>query len=295
MSALTIAGTRVGKRGSDRRAGFRTSWLSTIILVLGALYCIMPVVWVLVASSKSRSELFSTNTFAPGTSLFANLGDLSSYGSGVYWVWMLNTFIYSGVGALLSTVVSALGGYALAKYQFRGKGLIFSILLAGVLVPGIILAVPQYFLMAKVGLTNSYLSVILPQIISPYGIYLSRVYASASVPTEIIEAARTEGARDFYAFLRIGVPMMLPGLVTVFLFQFVGIWNNFMLPYIMLGNDKLFPITVGLYTMLNQGASQPALYTTVIVGSLVSIVPLVALFLLLQRYWRVDLGAGAVR
>lgn len=295
MSALTVAGTRVGRRGSDRRSGFRASWPSTVILLLGALYCILPVVWVLVASSKSRAELFSTNTFAPGTSLFTNLGDLSSYGGGVYWVWMLNTFIYSGVGALLSAVVSALGGYALAKYQFRGKALIFSILLAGVLVPGIILAVPQYFLMAKVGMTNNYLSVILPQIISPYGIYLSRVYASAAVPTEIIEAARTDGARDFYAFLRIGVPMMLPGLVTVFLFQFVGIWNNFMLPYIMLGNDKLFPITVGLYTMLNQGASQPALYTTVIVGALVSIVPLVALFLILQRYWRVDLGAGAVR
>ncbi|MFF1879606.1 carbohydrate ABC transporter permease [Leifsonia sp. NPDC058230] len=188
-----------------------------------------------------------------------------------------------------------MGGYALAKYRFRGKALIFSILLAGVLVPGIILAVPQYFLMAKFGLTNSYLAVILPQIISPYGIYLARIYAGASVPDEIIEAARTDGARDFYAFLKIGVPMMLPGLVTVFLFQFVGIWNNFMLPYIMLGNDRLFPLTVGMYTMLNQGASQPALYTTVIVGSLVSIIPLIALFLILQRYWRVDLSAGAVR
>ena len=199
------------------------------------------------------------------------------------------------MGALLSAAVSALGGYALAKYRFAGKSVIFSILLAGVLVPGIILAVPQYFLMAKFGLTNSYIAVILPQIISPYGIYLSRVYASAAVPTEIIEAALTDGAPDFLAFVRIAVPLMMPGLVTIFLFQFVGIWNNFMLPYIMLGNDKLFPITVGLYTMLNQGASQPALYTTVIVGSLVSILPLVALFLLLQRYWRVDLGAGAVR
>jgi multiple sugar transport system permease protein len=295
MSVLTIAGTRPKRMGKDARAGFRISWTSTIVLLVGALYCIIPVLWVLVASSKSRAELFSTNTFTPGTSLFSNIADLSNYGGGIYWTWMLNTFIIAGVGALLSTVVSAMGGYALAKYRFKGKALIFSVLLAGVLVPGIILAVPQYFLMAKFGLTNSYLAVILPQIISPYGIYLARIYAGASVPDEIIEAARTDGARDFYAFLRIGVPMMLPGLVTVFLFQFVGIWNNFMLPYIMLGNDKLFPLTVGLYTMLNQGASQPALYTTVIVGSLVSIIPLIALFLVLQRYWRVDLSAGAVR
>jgi multiple sugar transport system permease protein len=295
MSILTVAGTRPKRASVDTRAGFRVSWVSTIVLVLGALYCIIPVVWVLVASSKSQAELFSTNTFTPGTALFKNIADLSNYGGGIYWTWMLNTFIIAGVGALLSTLVSAMGGYALAKYRFKGKALIFSVLLAGVLVPGIILAVPQYFLMAKFGLTNSYAAVILPQIISPYGIYLARIYAGASVPDEIIEAARTDGARDFYAFLRIGIPMMLPGLVTVFLFQFVGIWNNFMLPYIMLGNDKLFPLTVGMYTMLNQGASQPALYTTVIVGSLVSIVPLIALFLLLQRYWRVDLSAGAVR
>lgn len=295
MSVLTVAGTRPKRVGADARAGFRVSWVSTIVLALGALYCIIPVVWVLIASSKSKSELFSTNTFTPGLSLFSNVADLSNYGGGIYWTWMFNTFVYAGVGALLSTAVSAMGGYALAKYRFRGKALIFSILLAGVLVPGIILAVPQYFLMAKFGLTNSYAAVILPQIISPYGIYLARIYAGAAVPDEIIEAARTDGARDFYAFLRIGLPMMLPGLVTVFLFQFVGIWNNFMLPYIMLGNDKLFPLTVGMYTMLNQGASQPALYTTVIVGSFVSIIPLIALFLLLQRYWRVDLSAGAVR
>jgi len=86
-----------------------------------------------------------------------------------------------------------------------------------------------------------------------------------------------------------------PGLVTVFLFQFVAIWNNFMLPYIMLGNDRRYPITVGLSGLLNQGASQPAMYTSVVTGALLSIIPLVALFLSLQRYWQVDLAAGAVK
>ncbi len=98
-----------------------------------------------------------------------------------------------------------------------------------------------------------------------------------------------------YIFNRIAAPMMLPGLVTIFLFQFVAIWNNFMLPYIMLGDDQLFPITVGLNGLLNQGASAPALYTLVLAGALLSIVPLVIMFLLLQRYWRVDLAAGAVK
>jgi multiple sugar transport system permease protein len=98
-----------------------------------------------------------------------------------------------------------------------------------------------------------------------------------------------------YIFNRIALPMMLPGLVTIFLFQFVAIWNNFMLPYIMLGDDTLFPLTVGLNGLLNQGATAPALYTLVLAGALLSIVPLVIMFLFLQRYWRVDLAAGAVK
>lgn len=88
---------------------------------------------------------------------------------------------------------------------------------------------------------------------------------------------------------------MLPGLVTVFLLQFIGIWNNFLLPYIMLANDDRFPLTVGLYSLLNRGASQPALYTLVITGALLSIIPIVALFLFLQRFWRLDLVAGGIK
>ena len=208
---------------------------------------------------------------------------------------MANTALYAGVGALASTLVSAMAGYGLAKFVFAGKKAVFNVILAGVLVPGVVLAIPQYLLLAKVGMTNTYWSVLLPSMISPYGIYLARIYAAASVPDDVIEAARTDGAREWRVFSSISVPMMMPGLVTVFLFQFVAIWNNFMLPYIMLGNDRLFPITVGLSGLLNQGASQPAMYTSVITGALLSILPLGALFLTLQRYWQVDLAAGAVK
>ncbi len=160
--------------------------------------------------------------------------------------------------------------------------------------PGVVLAIPQYLLMAQIGLTNTYWSVLLPSIISPYGIYLARIYAGASVPDDVIEAARTDGAGEARTFFTIAMPMMAPALVTIFLFQFVAIWNNYMLPYIMLGNDRLFPLTVGLSGLLNQGASVPAMYTSVITGALLSIIPLIALFFLLQRYWKVDMG-GAVK
>ncbi|WP_390896713.1 ABC transporter permease subunit [Pseudarthrobacter equi] len=273
----------------------KPSFLSTGILILGALYCLFPVIWVVAAASKSSDELFSTFTFAPSVHLWNNIVELTAYRDGVFWRWMLNTALYAGVGALLSTWVSALSGYVLAKYDFPGKNGVFKVLLMGVLVPGVILAIPQYLMLAQLGLTNTYWSVLLPQIISPYGIYLARIYAAASVPGDVIEAARTEGAKDMYIFNRIALPMMLPGLVTIFLFQFVAIWNNFMLPYIMLGDDTLFPLTVGLNGLLNQGATAPALYTLVLAGALLSIVPLVIIFLFLQRYWRVDLAAGAVK
>ncbi|MGC5168034.1 carbohydrate ABC transporter permease [Luteimicrobium sp. DT211] len=286
------------RRASGPRAGLqqgRSAWGGTAILLVGAAYCLLPVVWVVMASTKSAGQLFDSFTLAPSTHLWDNVLDLSAYRDGIFWRWMLNTALYAGVGGILSVLVSAMAGYGLAKYQFRGKAAAFNTILAGVLVPGVVLAIPQYLLLAKVGMTNTYWAVLLPSIISPYGIYLARIYAAAAVPDDVLEAARTDGAKEGRIFFSLAVPMMLPGLVTVFLFQFVAIWNNFMLPYIMLGNDKLFPLTVGLSGLLNQGASQPSMYTSVITGALLSIIPLVALFLTLQRFWQVDLAAGAVK
>ena len=293
--AHNTTSVRIPSISTRARSIERPSVVATAVLIVGAVYCLFPILWVVMASTKSGGELFSTFTLAPSTHFFDNVAQLSSYRDGLFWRWMLNTALYAGVGGVLSTYVSALSGYVLAKFSFPGKKTVFSILLMGVLVPGVILAIPQYLLFAQLNLTNTYWAVLLPQIISPYGIYLARIYAAASVPTDVIEAARTEGAREMYVFHRISLPMMGPGLVTIFLFQFVAIWNNFMLPYIMLGSDSLFPLTVGLNGLLNQGASTPALYTLVITGALLSIIPLVLIFLVLQRYWRVDLAAGAVK
>ena len=289
---MSTTQTRARNRpGNDRR----TPLLPTGILLLGTLYCLVPLVWVVVASTKNGSELFTTFTFWPGTSLFDNIGELTEYRDGVYWRWMANSALYAGFGGFLSALLSCLTGFALAKYRFPGRTALFNILLAGVLVPPIMLAVPQFLLFAEVGLTNTYLSVLLPSVVSPFGIYLGRVYAAAAVPDSLLEAARTEGAGELRVFGSVALPLMLPGLVTVFLFQFVAIWNNFLLPYILLSDDDKFPVTVGLYTLLNQGASQPVLYTLVITGSLLSVIPLIALFLSLQRSWRIDLLSGAVK
>jgi multiple sugar transport system permease protein len=295
--ALTLPPTAAtpGKRGRHRGRDQRPAVVPTVTLLLGAVYCLLPVAWVLVASTKNNAQLFNTFTFEPNGSLWSNIRGLSSYAGGVFWHWMLNTALYAGGGALLSVVVSALTGYALAKYRFRGRAALFNLLLAGVLVPPVALALPQYLLLAKVGLTNTYWSVLLPSVLSPYGIYLARIYAMSAVPDEVIESARVDGCPEFRLFTRIAVPMMVPGLVTIFLFQFVAVWNNFLLPFIMLSDENKFPLTVGLYTLLSRGSTAPALYSLVVTGSLLSIIPLIILFLGLQRYWRTDIASGAVK
>ncbi|MFG1946761.1 carbohydrate ABC transporter permease [Nonomuraea sp. NPDC048826] len=267
----------------------------TGLLLLGAVYCLFPVSWVLIAATKSPGELFSTPTLSPGTGLFANLTELFAYRDGVFWLWMVNTLLYAGGGALLSTAVSAVSGYALAKFRFPGRTLIFNLLIGGILVPAVVLAIPQYLLFSKIGLADTYWAVLLPQILHPYSIYLARIYATAAVPDSLLEAGRIDGASEWLLMSRVAVPLMVPGMVTIFLFQFVAIWNNFLLPFIMLGDDGKFPLTVGLYTLLAAGANQPSLYNLILTGALLSIIPLIALFLTMQRYWRTDLSSGAVK
>ncbi|MFC4943734.1 carbohydrate ABC transporter permease [Pseudonocardia sp. GCM10023141] len=275
----------------------RVAWLPTTALVLGALYCVVPTLWILIAATKSSAELFSTATYLPslGTGIVDNVRDLTAYQGGIFWRWMLNSFLYAAVGGVLASLVSAAAGYALAKYEFRGRGALFNTILAGVLLPQIVLAIPQYLLLSKIGLTDSYLGVLLPQLFNPYGIYLCRVYAAAAVPDTLLEAGRLDGAGEFQLFRRVGLRLMGPGLVTVFLLQFIAIWNNFLLPFVMVTTEDKFPLTVGLYSLLRHGAAEASLYSLVITGTLLSIVPVIALFLSLQRYWRIDLITGAIR
>jgi multiple sugar transport system permease protein len=283
-------------RARTRDAG-RGRLVPTALLLLGAIYCLAPVLWVVVAATKGPTELFTTFSFWPSFhgGLGYNLSHLLDLRDGIFVRWALNSLLYAGVGAVLSVAVSTIAGYALAKYRFVGREALFLTILAGVLVPQITLAVPQYLLISKLGLVNSYWSVLLPSIISPYGIYLSRIYASAVISDDMLEAGRIDGAGEYRLAWSVGLPPMVPGMVTLLLLQFVAIWNNFLLPYIMISDDRRFPMTVGLFSLLNQGASQPALYSLVVTGVLLSILPLIALFLFLQRYWRLDLVSGGIK
>jgi multiple sugar transport system permease protein len=296
----TLTSTAVATSGEaplHARRRTRTPIIPTAVLLIGAVYCLLPIAWVLIASTKQPSELFSTFSFAPSFhgGFADNIRNLLKFEDGDFYRWSLNSLLYAGGGAGISVVVSACAGFALAKYRFTGRETLFRMLMAGVLVPQVSLAIPQYLLLSQLDLVGSYWSVLLPSIISPYSIYLCRIYATAAIPNDMLEAARIDGAGEFRVFRSVALPLMYPGLVTVFLLQFVAIWNNFLLPFIMLTDDKRYPLTVGLYGLLDQGVSQPALYTLVVAGAMLSIVPLILLFLLLQRFWRMDLVSGSVK
>ncbi|MFI6741867.1 carbohydrate ABC transporter permease [Nonomuraea sp. NPDC050451] len=294
---MTTAAHATGARPAHKHTvGALTSRAAVLlVLTLFAIYTLVPPWWLLVTATKNKGYLFTTNgLWFSHFDLWTNIHEVFQEQDGVFLRWILNSVLYSIGGAAVGTLVSAMAGYALAKYSFRGRGLVFNIVLGAVLVPASMFALPLYLMFSATHLVNTYWAVFLPSIVSPFGVYLSRVYAGAAVPDELLEAGRIDGAREAGIFWRISMPIMSPALVTIFLFQFVGIWNNYLLPVLMLSDDRLQPITVGLANWraeLNNGVP----YSLTITGSLLSVIPLLIAFFVLQRYWRSGLTAGSVK
>lgn len=299
VTRRTVSTTRV-HGGIDHRRYESSNLGPTLILIVASVYFVLPLWWLLVSATKSSGALFATSGFwfGPHVDVVANVKATFSYEGGVFARWLANSFIYAGAGAVAGTLFATLTGYALAKYRFHGQSIIFGVVLGGVLVPPIVLALPLYLMFSAVHLTNTYWSVLLPGIVNPFGVYLSRIYAARSVPDELLDAARVDGAREGRIFWTVALRIMTPALITIFMFQFVAVWNNFFLPLIMLDNPKLFPIVLGLENW-NQAAqyagAPPFLYAAVVTGSLVSVLPLMIGFFILQRYLRSGITLGALK
>lgn len=283
-------------QGLKVRESLLSRTAAMIVMGVCTVYFLVPIWWLFVGSSKSRDQITGTNPiWFADFNLGANIRELLAYRDGVFPRWMVNSLLYTGGAALLGTLLAAMCGYAIAKYRFPGRETLFNVVLGGVLVPASALALPLFLLFSKVEATNTFWSVFLPSVVNPFGVYLARIYATASVPEELLEAARLDGSGEVRSFFTVSVRLMFPALVTIFLFQFVAVWNNFLLPLIMLSDERLFPVILGLYSWNSQVTSIPELRSLVIVGALVSITPLVVAFLFLQRYWRSGIGAGAVK
>lgn len=300
MSTMSIVAPRHAKSGRASRSPIRESGLSRagamLIMVVFTVYFLLPLWWLLVASSKDKGDILTTAPlWFSDFRLWDNIAAVFAYNDGIYLKWMLNSVLYAALGGAIATLLAAMAGYALAKYRFPGRDVIFNIVLGGVLVPATALALPLFLLFSQVQLTNTFWSVFLPSIVSPFGVYLARIFAAQSVPDELLEASRLDGAGEIRTFFSVSIRLMTPALVTMFLFQFVGIWNNFFLPMIMLRSEELFPVVYGLYNWNTQLNQIPELRSLLLVGALLSVIPLIVAFLLLQRFWRNGLGAGALK
>jgi ABC-type sugar transport system, permease component len=275
--------------------------MAHLFLLALIFYFLIPVWWLVVASTKDAQGLFSGSgaLWFNGFHLFANVKELFTYNHGEYLRWFGNSLLYAITGGVGATVIAVLAGYGFAVFKFRGRNLMFALLLASVMVPLTALVIPTFIMLSDIKLTDTIWAVILPSLLSPFGVYLMRVYTSVAVPDELLDAARLDGAGEFRTFVQVALPLMRPAVITVLLLSIVGTWNNYFLPLTMLSNSKRYPITVGigLWEQLassNNGGGH-SLWSLIIVGSLVSIIPLIIAFLTLQKYWQGGLSVGGLK
>lgn len=275
--------------------------LPSVFLVIMAIYFLVPIWWLIVASTKTNGALYNgSNTlwFGSHFSLIDNIKELGTYSHGIYWHWICNSLLYALAGGLLSTIIAVLAGYGFAKYSFKGRNVYFKAVLAAMMIPSTALVIPTFVMFSSAGLTNTIWAVILPSTLNIFGVYLMRVYCQGSIPDELLEAARVDGAGEGRILFQIALPVMRPALATVFMLSVVGNWNNYFLPSVMLTDNNLYPITVGLtlwQTFSQNATGGKVLWNLIVTGSLISIIPLILAFFMLQRYWVSGLTAGSVK
>ena len=299
MAAIGPTTVTASQRRSQR--GFWTGrTLAMVFLFLFLIYFILPLFWLIVSSTKSDSDLFSTFGlwFGSGFNLFTNIKAVFTHDGGVYREWLWNTAYYATCSAVGSALIATLAGYTFAKFRFPGRGIVFAMVLGSILIPLTALAVPTYLLLSNIGLINTPLAVILPSLVNPFGVYLMRIYTEQALPDELLDAARVDGANEFRIFASVVLRIVAPGFVTVLLLSFVGTWNNYFLPLLVLSKPDFYPLTVGLASwndLAAGGGGSQVLFSIVLTGALIAIVPLIAAFLLLQRYWQSGLTFGGVK
>jgi multiple sugar transport system permease protein len=279
---------------------FSTGKLVTYMLMFAFLgYFLLPLVWLFIGSTKTNAGLFSSFGFwfDKDFNFWQNVQDVFAFGHGAFAIWMKNTAVYAISAAVGSSFISSMAGYAFSQYRFAGRNQLFGIVLASVFVPTTVFALPLFLLISKTGLSGSLLAVILPSLSSPFGVYLMRIYAEQAIPSDLIDAARIDGAGEFRIFATIALRLLAPGYVTVLLFAFVGAWNNYFLPLLVLSKSDLYTVSVGLAywnSVVGPQAGQP-IYPLIVTGSVLGTLPVMIVFLFLQRFWQNGLALGSIK
>lgn len=260
------------------------------LLVLLAVLSLAPLLWMLSVSFMQTGE---ASHFPPP--LLPTHATLDNYrelfvraGMGRF---LFNSFLISSCVMVLSVLFNTLAGYAFAKLRFKGRDRTFQALLAALVIPGQVAMMPLFLLLKQLGLVNTYMGAIVPGMAAIFGIFLVRQYAR-SIPDELLEAARIDGAGEWRIFFQIVLPALKPILVTLAIFSFLGAWNDFMWPLIILSDDSLQTLPVALASLSREHVMD---YELMMAGSVVTILPVLLLFLVLQRYYIQGLLLGSVK
>ncbi|MBW3090551.1 carbohydrate ABC transporter permease [Bifidobacterium miconisargentati] len=293
---------RYGKpAGTVARVSHQSRWSRPGILIclaLLAFYSIAPLWWLVVSVTKSRVELYNTNGlwFGAENHVVENFRQLFTYENGIFFRWMGNSILYAGVGAIVCTVISLAAGYSLSKFDFPGKKIEMALVMASFLVPTALLTLPLYLLFAGLHLTDTVWAVLIPSFVNAFDVYLAKEYIDGTVPDELLEAARVDGAGELLIFRKIVLPMLSTPAATIFILTFVLQWNNFYLPITMLRGSDKWTLALGLYSFMQTKQSSVFDPTTIaLAGSVVSIIPLAVVMMLMQRFWRSGVALGAVK
>ena len=277
----------------------RTSPITYVVLYAAAALTLVPFLWLACGAFK-RNQDFFTSTFLPRGDGLLGIGwsklTLDNFRTLLADAAMLkalvNSVFLSSVTALAATLVCAMAGYALAKYQFRGRGPLVVVVLAAVIVPPTLLLAPGYQLLYRLNMLDSFTGLIVPAAAPAFGVYLFRQAALSAVPGELIEAARIDGCGEMGIFARVALPLLRPMLGAFMLITFLGVWNNFIHPQIVLQSTEKFPLSVAVAQLKGVYYQD---YGLQIAGTLLSVVPVLGLFLLLQREFVSGLTSGAVK
>ncbi|SEG97022.1 multiple sugar transport system permease protein [Nonomuraea solani] len=287
------------------RISHLTRLLTHVLLPAFALFFVLPMVWLVFASTKTPAGLIRDNPLAPGSidALLTNWANLMSFQDGAVLTWMTNSVVYAGLAVTLTLLVSIPAGYAMALMDFKGRRLLLIVTLVVMLMPATALVLPIFLELSYVGLVNQAASVVLPMSFFPFGVYLTYIYFSTSVPRELLDAARLDGCDESATFARVALPLAKPVVALVAFFSFVQNWNNFFLPYVMLPDSDNYPMQVGLTQMLAAtptfnpvvGANAEVQPPELVLATLLSIAPVLLVFLFSQRFLVAGLTAGATK
>ncbi|MBT1280321.1 carbohydrate ABC transporter permease [Thermoanaerobacter sp. AC272] len=265
-----------------------------VFFVILAILALFPFYYLLIGSFKPATELFRKGLDMKidlNIMSFKNYAILFSEEGSLYRQWYKNSLLMTLVGTVVTLLLSSMVGYGLAKYQFKGKNLVFMLVLLIIFVPFEILMLPLYRLILSFRLINTYWGVILPGIVSPIAVFFFRQYAEG-LPKELMDAARIDGATEFGIYWRIMVPLMKPAFGAMAIFVALGNWNNFVWPLIVMRTEDMFTLPVGLMTLLTPYGSN---YQILLAGSALAIVPIIILFLINQNAFISGLTGGSIK